>query len=363
MIRIQLSIIFALVGLALSGGPAVAQIIVPGLPGTPKIGGLPLELRNLQQMQLKQMLELQKALQGLNPGGGVLPPELEKLQEAQRKQMADLMKQIEQINPAFVQPNRPMPAGGGGLRWGGMTLGSVAAKDRENLGLPDMEGLVVVSVPANSAAEKAGVKANDILVKINDKAVPNDGAGLEKLVKELNAQKFDIVVLRDGKEETLKGAELPALVQNGPLGGRRPGGIQFRQGFGGLMLRGFQVVPRVNPGKQPGQPNPNAGGIPLQNSSSDININGTRISRRQRGAEFTGEYTKDDLKISVTGSIEKGEAKVAEITVNDGKDTTKFKSIADAPANYRVIIEQLLPSANRNLVPNIPSVRPKLDDA
>ena len=364
-----ITVAIAAFALAFSARQASAQIIAPGLPLNPKAGGgLPLEIQQLQLKQLKQLMELQKQLPGLLPGEifpGIdgLPQDLNKLQEAQRKQLEELRKQIEQINPGFAQPNGLPNKAGGGLRWGGMKLGSVTPKDRENLGLPEMEGLAIVGVDANSAAEKAGVKANDILVKVNGKPVPNDGAGFEKLVKDLNADKFDIIVIRDGKEETLKGTQMPGLVQNNPIGGNRPGGFQIRPGgLGGLMFRGIQINPRINPA-QPKQPNGKPQGIPLQNSSSDININGTRIGRRQRGAEFSGEYSKDELKINVTGMIENGAAKVAEITVQDGNETKKYNSIADAPANYRVIVEQLLPSANRNLIPQIPGLNPKLDDA
>ncbi len=352
-------IALATFAIAFSAGQASAQIIVPGLPLTPKVGGLPLDLLKLQQLKLKQLQDLQKQI----PDGIGELQDLQKLQEAQRKQLDELLKQIQQINPGFVQPNGRVPfnTAGSGLRWGGMKLGSVTPKDREDLGLPDMEGLAIVVVDPDSAAEKAGVKAKDILVKINGKPVPNDGAGLEKLVKDMNAEKFDIVVLRDGKEETLKGTQMPALVQNNPIGGGGRAGIQIRNGF---MIRGFPIAPRPNP-KQPKQPmaNPDGAGIPLQNSSSDIDENGIKISRKQRGADFTGEFSKDDLRISVIGVIVNGAVKVTNITMQDGKDTKKFTSIADAPANYRVIIEQLLPSANRNLVPNIPGIRPKLDDA
>ncbi len=364
-----ITVAIAAFALAFSASPASAQIIAPGLPLNPKAGGgLPLELQQLQLMQLKQLMELQKQLPGLLPGEifpGIdgLPQDLNKLQEAQRKQLEELRKQIEQINPGFAQPNGLPNKAGGGLRWGGMKLGSVPPKDRENLGLPEMEGLAIVGVDANSAAEKAGIKANDILVKVNGKPVPNDGAGFEKLVKDLNAEKFDIIVIRDGKEETLKGTQMPGLVQNNPIGGNRPGGFQIRPGgFGGLMFRGLQINPApIQPRPKKAAANPM--GIPLQNSSSDINQNGIRFIRKQRGAEFSGEYSKDDIKISVAGMIEKGVAKVSEITVQDGKETKKYNSIADAPANYRVIVEELLPSANRNLIPNLPGFNPKLDDA
>jgi serine protease Do len=64
------------------------------------------------------------------------------------------------------------------------------------------EGVLVRSVIAGSAAEKAGVKAGDVITKVDDANVrtPSD---LSSRVRGLRGKSVDIVVMRDRKEMTL----------------------------------------------------------------------------------------------------------------------------------------------------------------
>src|ERR1043166_479684 len=101
------------------------------------------------------------------------------------------------------------------MTWGGLRLKKPDANLRQQLGLDENEGLVVAGVDPNSPADKAGLKSNDVLVKINDKSVPTDFDAFQKLVKDQKVdQAADIVIVREGKEQTLKAAKMPALVQN-----------------------------------------------------------------------------------------------------------------------------------------------------
>ena len=79
----------------------------------------------------------------------------------------------------------------------------------EQLDLPKDRGLVIQHVAPGSAAAKGGIKVNDILVEVNGKPVPSD---IQELVKILDAVKADeaveVVVVRKGKKETLKGLTL-----------------------------------------------------------------------------------------------------------------------------------------------------------
>jgi hypothetical protein len=80
--------------------------------------------------------------------------------------------------------------------------------------LPEDEGLVVTAVDANSTGEQAGLKAKDVLVKIGAKAVPSDSTRLAKLLTDQNlAEPIDLVVLREGREETIKEAKMPNVMQ------------------------------------------------------------------------------------------------------------------------------------------------------
>jgi predicted metalloprotease with PDZ domain len=125
--------------------------------------------------------------------------EIERLQAEQFKELERLLEQAGQ-----------RPAGsrlGSGMQWGGVRLEKPSAEMQIGLGLGENEGLVVSAVGPNSVGEKAGLKPKDVLVKVGDKSVPSDAAGFTKLVKDQQPNEaVDLVVVRDGKEETIKGA-------------------------------------------------------------------------------------------------------------------------------------------------------------
>ena len=102
----------------------------------------------------------------------------------------------------------------------------------DQLDLPKEQGVVVNDVLPDSAAAKAGLKAHDILLEVDGKAVPSK---IDDFVKQLNDIKpntpVDAVVLRKGRKETVKGLSLPGRLHVGdpderhcvgPPSGRRP---------------------------------------------------------------------------------------------------------------------------------------------
>lgn len=273
-------------------------------------------------------------------------PKLDRVQDEVQKQLERLLDQIGQQDeqaaaqlrkllqdarqPPEFQRKMRQPFAIGNPRWGGLQFKKVDAELREKLGLPDNEGLVVLAVDPNSPADKAGLKANDVIVKLNDKPAPSDPVGFAELVKAQKASAaMDIVVVRDGKEETLKGVAMPQAVQPAPLVGR--------PGFGGPKR--FVPIPA----------NPFDGNAP--NIQMQANINGTRISRKQVGDEFFGSYEKNDLKITLHGKIEGGKAIVADIMIQEGKESKKYAKLGDVPAEYRIVVMALTPQRTpQNLI-------------
>jgi S1-C subfamily serine protease len=82
----------------------------------------------------------------------------------------------------------------------------------DQLDLPRGQGMLLQEVGANSPAGKAGLKLHDILLEVDGKAVPNDRAQFSKLLEGIAAdRKVDVVVMRKGKKETLKGLVLARL--------------------------------------------------------------------------------------------------------------------------------------------------------
>jgi hypothetical protein len=307
MSRIQS--LLALCLAVLLASQASAQVIVPGLPQLPQNPGAK-ELQDFQR-QLQQALEMQ------------------------RRELAQALAQ------------QGGKKGDGSISWGGVKLLKADANLQQQLGLEANEGLVVSALDPNSAADKAGLKVKDVLVKINDKAVPNDPDGFIRLVKDQKVdQNADLVIVRDGKEQTLKGTKMPALAQAVGFGkAGRPGGI----GIGGKGGIGGIIIPpiRINPGIGRPNPLPQAPGQ-ITKLHIEMNVNGAKVVRKLDGDQFSGEYIKDDLKIAVSGKLENGQAKLAEIVVTQGKETNKYTATKDVPAQHRAILQQLVPSNSLN---------------
>ena len=76
-------------------------------------------------------------------------------------------------------------------------------------GAPDGEGILVRSVNSDSPAEKAGLKAGDVIVSFNGQPVHTLGELREKMAADAASQTAKLGVLRNHKQETLS-VELPA---------------------------------------------------------------------------------------------------------------------------------------------------------
>ena len=188
----------------------------------------------------------------------------------------------------------------------------------EQLDLPRDQGLVVESIKANSAADKAGLKAHDILLEVNGKAVPNNVEDFVKQLGEIKADKpVDVVIMRKGKKETVKGLSLPEAKQV------RAGGARL-----GLF-------PNVFPGTGAAAPAGPANKTVLQETN-------------RNGDNFTAKRQDDDLTISVTGTVVEGKAVPGTIEITDGKGTTKYESLDKVPENHRPAVKKMLESVTGN---------------
>ncbi len=79
------------------------------------------------------------------------------------------------------------------------------------LGLKKDVGVVIDRVAADSAAEKAGLKKYDVLIKLDGNAVASGYGAFRKQLTLLKSETpVEAVVIRNGKEETIKGLTMPA---------------------------------------------------------------------------------------------------------------------------------------------------------
>jgi membrane-associated protease RseP (regulator of RpoE activity) len=239
-----------------------------------------------------------------------------------------LVKQA--LDRAFQNPNLPR---GPGRQVGRLARGNSPAEQRlgatmepvspaleDQLSLPKGQGLVISAVRPDSAAAKAGLRASDILLEINGKPVSNELQGFARQLQDIKANTpVDAVVLRKGKKETIKDLSLPA-VQNdaanpnvpllrGNLGGINLGNLGFHN------LRGLPAGPEaaLQLGGQPGQP----------------------VATARGSDRFIAAFQEGGLRITVTGQVVEGAAKVAEIMIQDGETTSKYDDVTKVPAALR----------------------------
>lgn len=261
-------------------------------------------------------------------------PEDELLKELLQGQ-EQLLKQLEQML-GQVQGQGGIMIGPGGIRplgvaAGGGRLGVRVEKPSDvlasQLDLPPGQGLVCVDVPADSTAGKAGLKPHDILLEVGGKVVPNDRDAFVRNLRDFKPDApVDIVVLRKGHKETIKGVKLPEA--------REPEVPAF-PGLEALpRLEGFDLMP-PGPGARPQLlPQPV---VPRVDGPPALPVGpGETVRVEQVNDAFTVFFSKNGVKVTITGSKDAdGGAKAESIEVEDGGKTTKAESIDKLPKQYQ----------------------------
>jgi PDZ domain len=111
------------------------------------------------------------------------------------------------VAPTPVKPPKPKKSELQKLGILPLAPGMVLVKQ---LGLEKDQGLVLELVQPNHAAAKAGLQAYDVLVQMDGKPVPSSGTAFRKLLTAIKTDTpFDVVVVRGGKKETIKGVVIP----------------------------------------------------------------------------------------------------------------------------------------------------------
>jgi C-terminal processing protease CtpA/Prc len=188
----------------------------------PAIGDIQKRLKEVQSEREKALRQMQQ--------------EMEKLQAELRKNIGNLPQGGFGANVAFPRFNADFATDqafpGYHPQEGrlGVRVQKPSATLAEQLDLPKGQGLVIEQVTADSAASKAGLKPHDILLEIGGKAVPDNPAELSnKVLSDIKADtKVNVVVLRKGKKETIKGLNLPEAPAQQP--GNAFGGPAFPGG-------------------------------------------------------------------------------------------------------------------------------------
>jgi membrane-associated protease RseP (regulator of RpoE activity) len=323
------------------------------------------------------MLALAVLVSGIGPQANASPgnTDVQKSQAADKATPQDKDKQDKDKDnaPKAPQPpGTPFPPGGGGFpgddpremmqrmrsRMGGMggffgghpRLGIMVSPPNEalvdQLDLPKGQGLVISQVLPDTPAAKAGLKANDILLELNGKAVPSNQAEFVRQVQEIKADaKADLVVLRKGKRETIKDVTLPeekagGVGRFGPGGGFPGGGFPGGGGPGGFG-GGNGDLPFPRPGF-------GAGGGAAMGGFGGNNTVMTTITRSSD--RFTARHQEGSLIITATGSVTDGKAKTNKIHVQDGQVAHDYESLDKVPDQYKDKVQNLIEMSEKGSI-------------
>jgi serine protease Do len=93
---------------------------------------------------------------------------------------------------------------GGGPRRLGIAFQDVSGQLAKFLHAPSDRAVMVVSVDEGSAAEKAGIKAGDLIVRFSGREIRDTGDLREEVRRAESGKEVGITVHRDGKPVELK---------------------------------------------------------------------------------------------------------------------------------------------------------------
>jgi Do/DeqQ family serine protease len=109
----------------------------------------------------------------------------------------------------------------------GISVTRVTSDLAESLGMPEAKGVIVNSVKAGSAAEKAGLRQGDVITAINDSAVSDTNAFRNHVAGNAPGSEITLTVLRDNREQKIRATlgeftEETARAENQNQGGSNP---------------------------------------------------------------------------------------------------------------------------------------------
>jgi DNA-binding transcriptional MerR regulator len=331
--------------------------------------------RDLEKIRRQQADELRKLMEKLRTDpndADQIRKDIEKLQKEQTEEMRKQMEKLQEAMRArFGPPGGFAPANpfrgqdgfGGGI--GNFGVGGMAGRTPhegrmgilirepdptlvEQLDLPKGQGLIVDQVTKDSAAAKAGIKAHDILLEVNGKAVPDSASKFVKMLADIKAdQKVDAVVLRKGKKETIKDLTLPESkagkddFDGNPFapGAFPPDGIK-------IQVPNIEIPPIL----------PGAGGLPpgppggIGGVRFPAGANAVMTTSMITGDRFTTRHQEGSLIITVSGSVTDGKAKTTEIQVQDGNKTEKYESVDKVPEAYKDKVKNLVDMSEKTKI-------------
>ena len=192
--------------------------------------------------------------------------------------------------------------------------------------------MVLEEVTENSAAAKAGLKVHDVLLELDGKAVSNSAVEFARLLEQVKEDvAVNAVVLRRGKNETIKGLKLPAA-------GAAPA-------FGPADFRPPPQMPPV-PFAMPAAPA--FGGLPPGQPFGPPGRTGVLTTTFRDNDRFVTRHQEGSLIVTVIGKAGDGKTAVQQIHVQDGPTRGQYATIDKVPELYRLKVKGLVETVQKS---------------
>ncbi|VTS05527.1 M56 family metallopeptidase [Tuwongella immobilis] len=254
---------------------------------------------------------------------------------------------------------------------------------RDQLDLPENQGIVVQGVLPETAAAKIGLKTSDVLLEIGGKSVMSDAAAFSKMLSELPTDsELKVVLLRKGRKETLSGLKLPkvakAVLQVPAVGGVEVFGLEGEKAkkVAELWKRGLEFRAEPDTAKNAAEIEKRIRTLEAEvqkqvakeleeaarlaskaaEDAKKAAMNAKNIEQSSSEASsvsvndkgFQLEYQRDGQKVRVSGVFSNGKPKPESVELIEGKSTKKLSGLDQLPESLRNRVESLLKGIQRS---------------
>jgi len=207
----------------------------------------------------------------------------------------------------------------------GISVTRVTSDLAASLGMPDAKGVIVNSVRAGSAAEKAGLRQGDVITALNDTAVSDTNAFRNRVASNGPGSTITLTVLRDNREQKINATLDEFTEQAARAENQGEGGPNSRAGRGKL---GISVVPLTPEIAQELQLKAGTTGVVVES----VDPAGPAIEAGIQRGDVIQEVNRQPVKSpdDLRAAIEKNGTKPALLLINSRGDT-RFAAVRPRP--------------------------------
>ena len=199
----------------------------------------------------------------------------------------------------------------------GISVSRVTSDLAASLGMPEAKGVIVNSVRAGSAAEKAGLRQGDVITALNDAPVSDTNAFRNRVASNGPGSTVALTVLRDNREQKISAtldefSEQTARAENQNGGGPNP-----NSGGGGKL--GISVAPLTPDIIQELQLKPGTTGVVVES----VDPTGPAVEAGIQRGDVIQEVNRQPVKSAedLRAAIEKNGAKPVLLLINERGET------------------------------------------